>query len=215
MKRKTHAGFTIIELMTTVAIAAILLAVAVPSYTNMVLNNCLTTKTNTLVGSMQLARSSAVTFSDNVSVGALACRLDEDDDGVADGTCDNADEFGEGIVVYRDLDADGLADLTGEDANGNGVLDPGEDLNGNDILEETEIIKRVRFNCAATMNETTLAGVDTTNNSEVTVYEPSGRATPRLTVEVCDDRDSADYFGRRVTLSATGRPTTESDFTCP
>jgi type IV fimbrial biogenesis protein FimT len=192
--------------MLTIAIAAVLLAVAVPSYTNMVLNNCLTAKTNSFVSAMQLARSSAITFRENVSVGSITCRLDENNDGAGDGTCANADDFGEGIVVFRDLDGDGFADTLVEDINGNGALDVGEDLNANNILDQ-EIIRRFSFNCAATMDETA--------NSTAFVYSPNGGADPLATINVCDSRDSSTYTGRQMSLSATGRPTTDSSFTCP
>lgn len=208
MKRNNYSGFTLLELMVTIAIASILLAVAVPSYRTMVLNNCLTTKTNGFVSAMQLARSSAVTFRDNVTVGALPCSLS------GGAACDTTNEFGTGLIVFRDIDADGVADTDVEDADGDGVLGVGEDLNGNGILD-LEIIKQVRFNCAATMNETVDLGDDTINNSTALVYSPTGIATPRGTIHVCDTRAGEPGIGRRVTLSATGRPTTDSTFTCP
>lgn len=214
MNRQNHSGFTIIELMLTITIGAILLAFAVPSYTNMVLNNCLTSKANSLVGALQLARSTAITFREDVSVGSISCRIDETNNGSGNGTCDSSDDFGEGVVVFRDIDDDGLADEIVEDLNGNGALDPGEDINGNGILD-IEILKRIRFTCDATMDETTEAGVDTTNNSTVLVYSQNGGATPRATINICDSRDSSDYSGRRISLSATGRPITNNTFTCP
>ena len=215
MKRKTQFGFTILELMMTLVIAGILLAVAVPSYTTMVMNNCLTTKTNALVSALQLARSMAITVREEVSIGAVACRMDENNDGSADGTCTSGDDFGEGIVVYRDLDGDGLADTLIEDLNGNGILDVGEDTNANGVLD-MEVIRIVRFGCAATIDETVDGGNDTTADTTQFIYTLKGYAAVRGTFNVCDNRDTGTYVGRQISLSSTGRPATDSAFTgCP
>ncbi len=57
---KKANGFTLIELMVTIAIAAILLGVGVPSFTNMIVGNRLATQTNELISGINLARSEAV-----------------------------------------------------------------------------------------------------------------------------------------------------------
>ena len=65
------SGFTIIELMLTITIAGILLAVALPNYQSLVKNNCLTTKANALVGSLQMARSEAIKVRQSMTVSAV------------------------------------------------------------------------------------------------------------------------------------------------
>lgn len=52
-------GFTLIELMATMAIAAILLTQAVPSFRAMIANNRITTQVNELVTAINMARSEA------------------------------------------------------------------------------------------------------------------------------------------------------------
>lgn len=54
------SGFTLIELMVTVSIAAILLGVAIPNFTSIIASNRLTTSANELVTALNLARSEAV-----------------------------------------------------------------------------------------------------------------------------------------------------------
>jgi type IV fimbrial biogenesis protein FimT len=53
-------GFTLVELMTTVSIAAILLGVAIPNFTSIITNNRMTAHTNELVTALNLARSEAI-----------------------------------------------------------------------------------------------------------------------------------------------------------
>lgn len=54
------AGFTLIELMVTISVLAILITIAIPSFTATINRNRLATSANGLVGGFQLARSEAV-----------------------------------------------------------------------------------------------------------------------------------------------------------
>lgn len=53
-------GFTLVELMITLAVAAILLTVGIPSFRDFVMNNRITTQANEFVASIHLARSLAI-----------------------------------------------------------------------------------------------------------------------------------------------------------
>ena len=55
-----NSGFTLMELMVTIAIAAILVGIAIPSFTSIITSNRLTTSANELVTALNLARSEAV-----------------------------------------------------------------------------------------------------------------------------------------------------------
>jgi type IV fimbrial biogenesis protein FimT len=62
------SGFTLIEVMITIAIAAILLGVAIPSFSEIIASNRLTTNVNELVTALNLARSEAIKRGQQVTV---------------------------------------------------------------------------------------------------------------------------------------------------
>ncbi len=69
---KRQDGFSLIELMVTVAVATIVVSAAVPSFRSVVMDNRLVTQANNFVASVNLARSAAVRFQRNASVCATA-----------------------------------------------------------------------------------------------------------------------------------------------
>lgn len=77
---RTFSGFTLIELVVTVTIAAILIAIAVPGLNNFVETNRLTSATNEFIGDQSFARSEALKRGANTGVcktgGTSACDAD-------------------------------------------------------------------------------------------------------------------------------------------
>ncbi len=61
-------GFTLIELMTTIGIAAILVTMAVPSLKSFTLNSRQTAGINELISGMHLARNTAITMNTRVTM---------------------------------------------------------------------------------------------------------------------------------------------------
>jgi type IV fimbrial biogenesis protein FimT len=178
MKRQT--GFTMIELLTAVAVAAVLMVIAVPNYQEMVKNNCLTNDANALVSSVQLARSEAIKRSTKATLTA-------DNPGVS------TNEWGLGWKVTLD-----------EDSNGNGTLDPGEDYNDNGTLDNAAVVRQVDLTCTKTT-------IDETANTTSLVYDSDGFSNTSAKFDICDSRTGE--TGRQVTISFTGRPDTNSDYT--
>lgn len=73
LKQKDQmAGFTLAELLITIAIAGIMMAWALPAFDNLMKNSRLTATTNLIVGSFNLARSEAIARGTNVVVRGAA-----------------------------------------------------------------------------------------------------------------------------------------------
>lgn len=123
LMKKNH-GFTLVELMITLAVLAILLSLAVPSFQLAIQNNRLTTQVNNLVTALSLARSEAIKRGTTVTVcksnGGAACTAAGDwdqgwvvfTDPTTPGTIDNAADI---IRVYEQ--ATGVTVRTGANFN--------------------------------------------------------------------------------------------------
>ena len=91
MRASSTKGFTLIELLVTVAVSAFMLVAAVPSFSELIKNNLLTTATNDLIASLGLARSEAIKQERPVTV----CKSD---DGAS---CVNTgNDWAQGWIVY-------------------------------------------------------------------------------------------------------------------
>ena len=66
--RHPQTGFTLVELMVTITVLAVLLGVGVPSFQATIQGNRITTAANDLVAALQYARSEAVRRGVNVTV---------------------------------------------------------------------------------------------------------------------------------------------------
>ncbi|WP_367605790.1 GspH/FimT family pseudopilin [Legionella sp. W05-934-2] len=100
-------GFTLVEMMITLVVAAILIGLAVPSYFNMVQNNHITATVNKLSASLNYARLEAIKRGEQVSVCAASS--------AALNACGTNAQWAQGWVVFVD-------------ENDNNVIDVGDTL---------------------------------------------------------------------------------------
>ncbi|MDO6563632.1 GspH/FimT family pseudopilin [Amphritea sp. 1_MG-2023] len=121
-KNRQH-GFTLIELMVSVAVAAILIAIGVPSFSEFIKRGQITEQRDMLYSSLMFARSEAVNRGHSVSVcvssNQATCST------VGTGTV----SWASGWLVFTDEDADGALD------SGDTVLQAVQSIEGGNTLE--------------------------------------------------------------------------------
>lgn len=174
-------GFTFIELIVALSIAAILLTLAAPNMSSFILSQRLSGQVNDFVADLNLARAEAIKRGVPVTV----CKSTNPT--AATPTCNTTtgDAWTTGRVIFVDLNRDGVIDTT---APVDTVLRVREQLDGvasnnNRLLGDG--------NAAGTANRITY-----TNTGLTTL-------TGEVELRVCDNRGV--NFGRAVVINFTGR----------
>lgn len=196
IRHRPHAGFTIYELMLVMAVAAVILGVAVPSFSEFMRNNRMSGAANDFMTTVHLARSQAVKlhqptvvcFTTTPDAAAPACN--------GDGT--------QGWIAF----VDDLDPAVTAATDNNGQVD-GAEL----------VLQRHRPLAPLTVR---LSPADT---DAYIGFGANGFARPLPlgvaldAVVICDDRGNVEEFGadqsaaRAVSISPVGRPTTTRSVT--
>ncbi len=187
-----NIGFTLIELIITLAVAAILITVAGPNFLTFIKNNRLTAQANSMVGSLQLARSEAVKRNATVTI----CRSNNPTNvsptcatGAtgATGTTVRPEYWGRGWVVFVDNGA-----KAGTIDAGEVILQQHEALSGGNSLDGT--------------GPSTSTALEMHN---VISYGGTGFVTTKAgTLALCDNRNES--WGKEIIISTTGHISTIS-----
>lgn len=93
------SGFTLVEFVVAVTLASIALTLALPALQQFLANNQIISTSNTIVSGLNMARSTAVTTGEDITI----CPS-------SDGSSCTKDDWESGWIIFQDLDGDSEAD---------------------------------------------------------------------------------------------------------
>lgn len=174
-------------------IVGIVAALGIPSLQNTIQNGRLTSQLNQMVGVVAYARNEAAKRP-NTSITLCATS----DPNASPPQC-NTTTWESSYIMFTDANNDRAINSLTEDANGDGVLDPGEDTNGNGVIDtiQDELIQVGR----------TLEGGNTLRtsgfpNAGFIQFDSSGIPSSSGTFTLCDDRGAT--RAKAIIMSVVG-----------
>ena len=190
MKRNNQnmVGFTLVELMITLVVLAILVSAAAPSFIDLVRSNRVASQTNQFTAALALARSEAV----KRNVPVFICKRN-----TAGTACDNSANWEAGWIVFAHNDGDSTLD-SGEEIRVFEGLATGYTLRNGVSAYDNWIRYQPRGDAVGSGGTATYSNL---SNTEV--------------FRLCSD-DAAAAKGRRINIIPSGRVNlVEGTSTCP
>lgn len=192
MNYRRAKGFTLIELMITLLVAAVVLGVGVPNFQEFIANNRMASATNDLVSTLHLARGEAVKRRANVTLCPSA-----DWDNFAVPSCNPGGRLADGWIVFVDCSAAAPCGAPNIQVDGFDLV-----LQGHGPLPEQ--IANLFANDAAGIEYVSFGPTGFPRNA-------AGGAPGISNFQLCDQRGDDDTgggiaAGRWVQISPTGRP---------
>lgn len=129
MKNSTQNGFTLIELIVTLAVATVLGIIALPNLNTLIQNNRIASQANDLIGAMNVARSEAI----KRGVQANVCAANTTQTACANGT-----NWANGWIVFVDQNEAGTTSTLGTLQNDDLILRVRPGLGGSNTLTSTD-----------------------------------------------------------------------------
>ena len=185
-------GFTLIELIFTLAIAAILAAMAVPSFNSFLLRNKVQSETQSLRADLSFARSKAVAGSQFITICASS-------DGL---TCNHSNDWSGGWIVFED---------NGSGGSGNSGFANISKNNSEKLLRVTQQLKNLDINATDSDGEG-VQGIMFGPRGYVEGMRRAGADTDSLktTLKICEPGGDSGV-ARAVWMDITGRSATSQD----
>jgi type IV fimbrial biogenesis protein FimT len=203
MNKRNHKGFTLIELMTTLLVAGVVLGVGIPAFTQFIATNQMAAGVNDLVSALHLARTEAIKRRVNVTICPSANAMANAPD------CDNAGSFADGWIVFVDC-------TVAPPPNGTCGLPNYTVDNGIDTVLKTKgaLIDNLADNFSTfSTNPNGLPGyiAYSATGFPLTTIPALGATQPVTDFQLCDQRGNQDVgggiaAGRWIRISPTGRP---------
>jgi type IV fimbrial biogenesis protein FimT len=172
--RPRAAGFTMVELMVTLLLASILLAVGVPMFQDSIARSHLTEQSNDLVTAITLGRSQAITTNQSITF----CRADS----VAANTCSGTAGDWEFWIVR---DAAGTVIRRGDVPTYNGAIEVESTLTNDSVTFASDGLARMGGVLVAGQGITVCSDHSATSNRRVVTLGAGSRVSTTTASGAC------------------------------